>query len=184
MSDVNQANLRDLLVLNYESLTQKLTSRLGSSDSAREALQDTYLRLEKAVPPTQIRSPQNYLFRIALNIAADRRRSEARRLKETEIDALMDLPDEAPDQCRVLEARSELQVLERALQELPQRRRSIFVAALVHEIPRRTIAKYYGVTVRTIDFEIQRALEHGARRLNEILEPTGFDSFRSESSKD
>jgi RNA polymerase sigma-70 factor, ECF subfamily len=184
VSDVNQANLRDLLVLNYESLTQKLTSRLGSSDSAREALQDTYLRLEKAAPPTQIRSPQNYLFRIALNVAADRRRSEARRLKESEIDALMDIADEAPDQSRVVEARSELRVLGRALDELPQRRRSIFVAALVHEIPRRTIAKYYGVTVRTIDFEIQRALEHGARRLKENLEPLGFDSFRPESSKD
>lgn len=184
MSDVNQANLRDLLVLNYESLTQKLASRLGSSDSAREALQDTYVRLEKAVPPTQIRSPQNYLFRIALNVAADRRRSEARRLKESEIDALMDIADETPDQSRVVEARSELRVLRSALQELPQRRRSIFIAALVHEIPRRTIAKYYGVTVRTIDFEIQRALEYGARRLNENLEPKRFDSFRPESSKD
>jgi RNA polymerase sigma-70 factor, ECF subfamily len=184
VSDVNRANLRDLLVLNYDSLNQKLASRLGSSENAREALHDAYLHLEKATPAESIRNPLAYLFRIALNLAADRRRGEARRLTSSEVDVLLDIADEAPDAYRATAARSELRVLNRALKELPERRRSIFIAALIHKIPRKTIAKYYGVTVRTVDFEVQRALEFGARRLNEVLGQSGFESDPSESSID
>ncbi|MEW6438530.1 MAG: RNA polymerase sigma factor [Pseudomonadota bacterium] len=184
VSDVNRANLRDFLVLNYDSLSQKLASRLGPSENAREILHETYLHLAKATPAEDIRSPGDYLFRIALNVAANRRRAEARRLTSSEVDALLDIADDSPDPCRVAEARSELRALESALGELPQRRRAIFVAAVVHKVPRKNIAKRYGVSVRTIDFEVRRALEHGARRLNEILAPTRFESGPPESSTD
>lgn len=181
VSDADRAALRDLLVANYTSLSQRLARRLGSTESANEALQDTYLRLTKGPDLGPIRSPQDYLFRIALNIAADRRRAEARKLTVGEIDALLDVADDAPDPARAAEARSDLRVLEQALSELPERRRAIFKAALLDEIPRREIAKKFGVSVRTVDFEIQRALEHGTRRLKEAL-GAGFGPDAPESS--
>lgn len=180
VSDVNRAALRQLLVVNYETLTQRLARRLGSTDTAREALQDTYVRLEGAAEIGVIRSPQDYLFRTALNVATDRRRAEARRLNAAEVDSLLDIPDEMPDAERVVEARSELQALSRALAELPERRRLIFKAVLLDNIPRREIAKRFGITQRTVDLEVQRALAHGERHLRNLS--TGFDSDPSESS--
>lgn len=171
-----------MLVTNYTSLSQRLARRLGSAENANEALQDTYIRLTKEHELGPIRRPQDYLFRIALNIAADRRRAEARKLTSGEVDALLDIADDAPDPARTAEARSDLRLLEQVLTELPVRRRAIFKAALLEEIPRREIAKKFGVSVRTVDFEIQRALEHGTRRMQEALE-SGFDPGAFESSK-
>jgi RNA polymerase sigma-70 factor, ECF subfamily len=181
VSEVNRATLRDLLVHNYETLTQKLARRLGSIENAREALQDTYLRLEGTSELGPIRSPQDYLYRIALNIAADRRRSEARRLTTAEVDALLDVPDDAPGPGQVVEARSELQALARALAELPARRREIFKAVLLEQVSRREIAERFGITVRTVGHEIERALEHGERHLRRNI-PGGFNSEPHESS--
>jgi RNA polymerase sigma-70 factor (ECF subfamily) len=173
--------LRNLLVSNYVSLSQRLARRLGSAEVADEALQDTYLRLQKGPEIGPIRRPTDYLFRIALNIAADRRRAEARKLTTTEVDELLQIADEAPNPERVAEARSELKALELALAELPERRRDIFKAVLLDNIPRRDIAKRFGISIRTVDFEIQRALEHGMRRLEQKLD-RGFGTDPSESS--
>lgn len=183
MSDADRATLRHLLVTNYTTLSQKLARRLGSSERANEALQDTYLKLEGAAELGPIQSPKDYLFRIALNIAADRRRAEARKLLSDEVDALLDIADDAPDPERIVEARSEIAALESALAELPERRRAIFKAVLLDNIPRRELAKRFGISVRTVDFEVQRALEHGMRRLNQNS-GRGFDSKSSESSNE
>jgi RNA polymerase sigma-70 factor (ECF subfamily) len=180
VADVDRAALRQLLVVNYESLSQRLSRRLGSSENAREALHDTYLRLEGAAEIGYVRSPQDYLFRIALNIATDRRRAEARRLSTAEIDSLFDLPDETPDAFRVVEARSELRALERAMAELPERRRLIFKAVLMDNTPRQELAQRFGITQRSVDLEVNRALAFGARHLRNLSQ--GFDSNLSESS--
>lgn len=167
MSDADRTALQQFLVVNYANLSRRLARRLGSNDAADEALQETYLRLESASVLSSVRNPIHYLFRIAVNIAADRRRSEARRLTTSEIDVLLDIADEDPGPARTVEARSELLALERALSEMPDRRRAIFKAVLIEQIPRRELAERFGVSIRTIDIEVQRALEYGARRLQE-----------------
>lgn len=167
MSDADRTALQQLLVGNYDNLNQRLTRRLGSAEAADEALQETYLRLEKASLLAPVRRPVHYLYQIALNIAADRRRAETRRMTAAEIDVVLDLADEAPDPARVAEARSELRALQRVMDEMPERRRAIFRAVLLENVSRRVIAEKYGVSTRTVDIEVQRALEYGARRLQE-----------------
>ncbi|RTL72991.1 MAG: RNA polymerase sigma factor [Hyphomicrobiales bacterium] len=171
VSDANRAALRDLLVSNYEMLSQRLTRRLGSADVAHDALHETFLRLQQGAEIADVRSPTRYLLRIALNIAADRRRSEARVLTAREVDTLLEIPDETPDQERVASARSELEALARAMATLPERQRTIFNAALIDNVPRREIARRFGVSVRTVDLEIQRALEQCVRWLAERSTP-------------
>lgn len=165
MSEADRATLQNLLVENYNSLSRRLARRLGSEESADEALQDTFLRLQRGAEIGDVRSPKDYLFKIALNIAADQRRARLRKLTTDEVDALLDIADDAPTPERVVEARSELQALLRAMEELPERRREIFKAALLEKVPRRDLAIRFGVSVRTIDFEVQRALEHGMKCL-------------------
>lgn len=181
VTDAARASLRNLLVTNYTSLSQRLARRLGSADVADDALQDTYLRLEQGSDIGPIQKPTDYLFRIALNIAADKRRAETRKLTAVEVDEILHVADESPDPARVAEARSDLKILELAFAELPERRRDIFKAVMLDNIPRRDIAKRLGISVRTVDFEVQRALEHGISRLQQNRS-FGFESGPSESS--
>jgi RNA polymerase sigma-70 factor, ECF subfamily len=165
MTVTNRATLLRLLVDGYDDLKRRLTRRLGSSELAGEALQDTFLRLECAPSIGPVHSPQAYLVRMAFNIATNRRISENRRLKASETEALLDIPDEAPDPASAAESRSEMAALKRALQELPCRRREIFLAAWVEEVPHPEIAARFGVSVRTIQIELRHALEHCSLRL-------------------
>ncbi|WP_315833190.1 RNA polymerase sigma factor [Bradyrhizobium prioriisuperbiae] len=165
MSDTNRTALLTLLVASYDDLKQRLTRRAGSADLADEVLQDTFLRLSNATVTEPVRDVRAYLFRVAMSVASNRRVAERRRLTVSETDALFDLPDESPGPDRIAEARSEIDALKRVIQELPDRRRDILMAAFVDEVPLRKIAERFGISVRTVQVEIKQALAHCAVRL-------------------
>ena len=165
MSIDNITTLRSLLLAEYVDFDRRLTRRLGSPDLASEALNETYLRLEGLREIGPVHSPKAYLFRIALNIASDRRRAEKRRLTADEVDSLLEIPDEAPDAARVIEDRSEVNLLKRAIAELPERRRRVLTLSRIEGMPNREIAALLGVTVRTVETDLKQAVEHCAERL-------------------
>jgi RNA polymerase sigma-70 factor (ECF subfamily) len=165
MVKTSRATLRDLLLAGYDDLKRRLTRRLRSVDLAEEALQDTFLRLECTSDIGPVRSPQAYLFRMAFHLAINRRIADNRRLSAVGTEALLDVADETPDAARTVEARSEIEALKRALADLPARRREIFLASWVEEVPHDEIATRFGVSLRTIQIELRHALEHCAWRL-------------------
>jgi RNA polymerase sigma-70 factor (ECF subfamily) len=162
MSDTNRTALLTLLVASYEDLKQRLTRRTGSVDLANEALQDTFLRLSDADGIGPVRNLHAYLFRVAMSAISNRRVAERRRRTVGEADPLFDLPDETPGPDRIIEARSEIIALKRVIQELPARRREIFMAICVDEAPLRQVAERFGVSVRTVQVELKQALVHCA----------------------
>ena len=181
MSDTNIAVLRDLLLADYGGLDRRLTRRLGSADLASDVLQETYLRLQGMTKIATVRSPKAYLFRIALNIANDRRRAENRRLTVDEVDSLLEIPDDRPDAARIIEDRSEVYLLKRAIAELPERRRRVLILSRIKDMPHREIAKRLGVTVRTVEMDLKQALEHCAERLQR-RHPAKFAFYGPRSS--
>ena len=150
----------ELLLKSYPELKRRLAGRLGSAELASEALQDTYVRLRRTEFVGEIRNPTSYLYRMAVNIARNRVRDEARFLSAEEVETLIDLPDEAPDPLRIAEARSELAAVERALEQLPERRRRIFRRAWVDGASHDTIASEFQLAIRTVRHELQLATEH------------------------
>ncbi|MGJ4942114.1 RNA polymerase sigma factor [Bradyrhizobium sp. HKCCYLS1011] len=166
MSDTNRAALLSLLVASYDDLRSRLARRAGSAELADEALQDTFLRLSNATGIGPVRDLKAYLFRVALSIVSNRRVAERRRRTIPETDALFDMVDDKPGPDRVIEARSEIGALKQVIQELPSRRREIFMATFVDEVPLRDTAERFGVSVRTVQVELKQALVHCARRLD------------------
>ena len=154
------AALRTRLLDAYDTLVRRLASRLGSVDLAREAVHETYLRLQKQGPMEPVENPEGYLFRAAVNVARNRQLVENRYLNPDEADALLSLPDDVPGPAQVIEAQSEFVQLERALAQLPERRRRIFEAAWVDGVSHRELARRHNVDIRTIQREIERATEH------------------------
>jgi RNA polymerase sigma-70 factor (ECF subfamily) len=163
--------LRQLLVDRYDDLRRRLARRLGSAELATEVLHETYLRLNRdSVELGVVQSPKAYLFRSALNVAADHhRKAEGRRLDTLETETLRGIADAAIDPVKAMEARLEVTTLERALEELTPRRRAILIAARLEEVPHVEIAARFGISTRMVEKELRAALLHCSARLEKKL---------------
>jgi RNA polymerase sigma factor (sigma-70 family) len=154
--------LRRVLAAEYGGLKRRLARRLRSTDLAGEVLHEAWLRLDRmeAASGMVVENPTAYLYRIALNVAADQQRDEQRRLVRSEVEMLLRNAVDELHPARVTEARSELLVLASALEELSPRRRAVFIASRVEGQPHKLIAERLGVTVRIVDRELKAALDH------------------------
>jgi len=169
VADTNRLKLRRQLVENYDSLIKHLTRRLGSSDFAYEALHETFVRLDGVPETTEVRSPADYVFRTAVNIAKNRKKAQNYRLSPSEVEALIDVTDEAPDPARAAEARSDLQAFERALLQLPERSRRVLRLMSLEGKTAQETAEILQVSVRTVAADYQQGLQHCANSLHRPL---------------
>jgi RNA polymerase sigma factor (sigma-70 family) len=168
MTDAALAALRRLFLERYDDLKARLTQRLGSADLAGDALQDTWLRLERTETVGAIRSPASYLFRIILNVARDNRRAEKRHLTTMEIESLLHVADDTPQPAQVAAARSDLRAFEAVLAELPPLRRAILLAARLDNLPLQQIADRLGISLRLVSKELRLAHEYCVARRKEM----------------
>jgi len=165
MKEIGRSPLVKLFLTSYEDFKVRLRRRLGSEELANDVLHETYLRVDRMVDTQEIAQPNAYLYRMALNIAADRRQADARLLTGDEVEELLQVSDEAQDPARVVGGRKELQILLKALYELPARRRRIFIAARLEEAPHLEISQRFGISTRMVEKEVKAALGHCALRL-------------------
>jgi RNA polymerase sigma-70 factor (ECF subfamily) len=163
--EVHRGALRALLVSRYGELKRRLARRLGSLDAASDVLHETYLRLDRFDGTVTVANAQAYLLRTAMNVASDHERAEKRLLSAVEIDDLWRLAGDVADPETILSMRMELDAFKHALGELPPRSQAILIAARVEELPHEAIAERFGISTRMVQFELRRALEHCARRL-------------------
>jgi RNA polymerase sigma-70 factor (ECF subfamily) len=163
--------LRALLIERYQDLKSRLARRLGSLEWAEDALQDTYLRLNGREIVGDVRNPAAYLLRSAFHVALNQRRADNRRLNAEEVEALLNLADDAPDAVRVISGRSDLERLKQVMAELPPRPRAILLAARLEGLSRQQIARRFGISVSLVEKELRRAQEHCVARFKKIRRP-------------
>lgn len=164
-ADNGRQTLRSVLLSRYDALRSRLTQRLGSAELAGDALHDTWLRLEREPQVSSVRDPFAYLIRTASNVASNSRTLESRRARLLEAHGEDLLADDEPDPERIATARSEWNAVRRVIEQLPDRTRAIFFAAWVDGAPHDEIAARHGVSVRTVQAELKRAMEHCAAEL-------------------
>jgi RNA polymerase sigma-70 factor, ECF subfamily len=169
VADINRVRLRGQLVENYDDLIRKLTRRLGSADFAHEALHETFMRLDRVTDVVPVRSPADYIFRTAINIAKDRQKAQNYRVSASEIDALLDVCDDGPDPARIVEARSEIEAFKRALAELPARPREVLRSISIEGESADKVAARLQVSLRTVESDLKQALRHCADSLSHTL---------------
>ena len=97
MKDTGHSTMVSLFLASYEDFKVRLRKRLGSEDLANDVLHETYLRVDRMDMPPNLAQPNAYLYRMALNIAADRRQADARLLTGSEVEELLQTVDEAQD---------------------------------------------------------------------------------------
>jgi RNA polymerase sigma factor (sigma-70 family) len=143
-------------------LVRALRRRFGAavSDIAEDLVQETYLRLAPRAIAATVRRPRALLMRIASNLALDhfRRRSvDARALAR-----LGAAPAPAPHQSAQPLAAFELREV---ILALPEPLRDVFVLSRFGGLTYEEIADHFGLSVKTVEWRMSRALALCAARL-------------------
>jgi RNA polymerase sigma factor (sigma-70 family) len=147
------------------SLFRYLRGLLPRREDAEDVLQETYMRLAGAaqLEPSPIRI-RAFMFKVATNLAYDRFRQRRVRGRQDET-ALAGLADEVPETERLVALEQAVGCVERTLLGLPPRCRQVFLLRVAHDWSYESIAEGLGVSKRTVEREMQAALDACQRAL-------------------
>ncbi len=167
MSEDTPVVLTDYLAKHYDSLKSRVARMLGNRDLAGDALQDTWLRVNSRQPEEGlIHSPAGYLLRVAVNIALDIQRRQAKSLPIDEVSELMEMADVAPGPEQTAEARSSMERLRRHIDRLPKRQRQVVLLVHWESIEQKEVARRLGVSLRTVESDLKKAHDYLIARKN------------------
>lgn len=145
------------------ALLRYLLSRGALADEAEDILQDIHMKLiaDHIGPVAQARA---YLYSMSNNHFLMHRRTAGRRVRREEdwagINGGRDGEvDERPSVETELIAREQLAILQRVLDDLPERSRIIFRRFRIDGEPQRRIAEEQGISVSAVEKHLARAYE-------------------------
>lgn len=146
----------------YDDLHRMILARTGDPDRAADIVQDTWL----CVAATQtlgvpVSNPRGYVLRVAQNLAIDegRRLTRLGKIHVPEEEGLAVI-DPAPPADAALLAKERVRMLDAALQELPERARTILLLNRVEGLSQAEIAQRLGISPSLVSQEIAKALKH------------------------
>jgi RNA polymerase sigma factor (sigma-70 family) len=145
--------------------------RVRDRTQAEDLVQDALLRVIRASEGEVIEHPESYVFKVAANLLKDSRRHAVRHptvvgaaVEEeagSEVEeALID--ERSPE--RVLDGETSLAEVLRALGELSELTRNVFVLFRLEHMKQKDIAALYGIAQSTVEKHVMRAVLHLARR--------------------
>jgi RNA polymerase sigma-70 factor (ECF subfamily) len=148
----------------YSWLLDRLSRYLRSREAAEDALHDAYLKLKAETNVGHLRHARPYLYRMAINLALNRRRQEGR-MQSMDDTSVAQFPDDGPDPERVALASDEMERALIALHSLPSKRREIFLARWRDEKSQSEIAAEFGLHKRSVQKELAKAEDYLRRTL-------------------
>ena len=155
----------------YPSLCSLVARRVGSRAIAEELVQDVFLRIwERRRTLDPERSITGYLYRAARNQAGNhlKHRGIADRSRHTIVLNLRPAETAADEEVRYNEIAT---VAQDAIDELPARCREIFLLSRHAELSYGEIARLLGLSVKTVETQMGRALKALRARLLPFLRP-------------
>jgi RNA polymerase sigma-70 factor (ECF subfamily) len=153
-----------------DDLVGFVTSMLRSPDLAREVVQDLFLRIWQHRDLWEPNGPLNtYLFRAARNRAIDHIRHDRaeltlrdRAMREGSVTIAQPTSEPADRLVRAADLRD---AIARAVDELPDRCREVFRLRRQHHLTNAQVAEVLGISVKTVEVQMTRALGYLRRRL-------------------
>lgn len=142
------------------ALVRFLAIRIGSTEDAKELMQEAYAKVLALDRPKVIGLQAGYLWRIAVNLAIDRgrRRASQERFMSAARVSLADRREfSAESSC---EARERLEIVERAIGELPPRCLEAFVLHVLQGRTFEEVGDKMGISWRMAIKHVSRALEY------------------------
>lgn len=142
-------------------------------DEISDLRQEVYARVFDSCADTRPESAQAFVLTTARNLLIDRARRAQIVSIETyaDMDALAPTLDELSPE-RYLSARSELKLLQVALNLLPARCREVVMLRKIEGLSQREVASKMGITEDTVERQVSK----GVRALATALQATGLGS--------
>ena len=139
-----------LFKAHYRSVYSFFLKRLGSSEDAADASQETFMRMVRHNGTISLKSPDSYLFRVARNLATDMLRTRAVRSKYTETSDIETQPSSSPLQDAALDIRKQRELIQTAISELPSRCREVFVLHQFKNLTYKEIGNQLNISPNTV----------------------------------
>lgn len=133
--------------------------RVRDHAEAEDLTQEVFARLT-ASELDRTHEPEAYMFRIAGNLLADRaRRAKVRADYSRGLAVTENIGVETLDPERFLAGKEEIDRIEAALRDLPDRTRAIFLLFRLEGVRRREIAWHYGISESAVDKHLTKAMK-------------------------
>ena len=141
-------------------LLQFLAARLHSEHEAKEVAQEAYVRLLNLDKPGAVSYLRAYLFKTAANLANDRRKHYSRRERIHELIFFETRDDASPSPEGKVAAREELEIIRRAIEEIPAKCRMAFLLHKFRGLSFRETAAQMQLSERMVRVYVARAIYH------------------------
>jgi len=157
---VGRTQLDELYRTHFDWLVSRLRRTLGRhSDAAEDLAQEAYLRVARYAATNEPANPRALLATIGANLSRDHARLHSRRSRLRE----------AIPKTEALEAEQESSIaLRQTILALPDPYRDAFLLSRFTPLTNRQIAERLGVSVKTVEWRIARAVEICAKQLSDM----------------
>lgn len=136
-----------------------VAGRIGSIEDAKEIVQEAYTKLLTLERPGAITVLVGYLWRVAINLAIDRKRHHARIERFRRI-ALLEVESHEFSAESIVEAKERLAIVERAIAQLPPRCLEAFVLHVLQGRTFEQVAREMSISGRMAKKHVARALQY------------------------
>lgn len=142
-----------------QHLQQLLRRRGETRERAEDLVQEAYLRMQVYCKEGhEVREPEAFLARTALNLAVDLRRRDHVNLYEAERVEELQLPDLAPAPDEVLAAEQRLLQIRNRLDRASRRTRQVFFMHRIQGFSYEEIARRLSISVSSVEKHIASAV--------------------------
>ncbi|OLF52992.1 sigma-70 family RNA polymerase sigma factor [Pseudomonas chlororaphis] len=144
----------------YRELVCFLNAKLGNLQVAEDVVHDAYVRVLERSSDTPIEQPRAFLYRTALNLVIDGHRRNA--LRQVESLEVLDNEERffSPSPHTCIDHGQRLDMLQRALAELPTLCRESFLLRKLEGLSHPEIAERLGISRSLVEKHIVNAMKH------------------------
>lgn len=135
-----------------------LQKRGASVDDAEDLVQEAFLKFESYRQSAEVREPEGFVVRAALNLAVDARRRKGRSPFSPRALDDFAFADSSPGPDEVLQGRDRLRRLREGLEALKPRTRDMLLAQRLEGLSYAEIAAREGISVSAVEKQIARAV--------------------------
>jgi len=161
--------LERLLQRHWSAIVEYVARLTGSRDAAEDVAQRTFCRLwEQRERWAAEGALRGLLFRVARNFAIGERRRDDAETRCSAASAAAQRTIRTP--LELLENQQLRRELDRAIMELPDRRREVFVLRCLHDFSYKEIAAIMGTSTQTVANQLSHALATLRSRLGFLLD--------------
>lgn len=165
-------------------LRRYLARLLGSATEAQDVAHDAYVRVYPTVTQQPTPHPEALLYTTARRLAINRLKRRSISPIAPDGTAVETAASTTPGVAQEVIARQEVELLERAIAELPEGCRAVLLLRKVELLSHREIADRLGIAISTVEKQHARALRLLRLALTSSLDrnPTRASTANSEAS--